>query len=93
MKLNLDKVLVRLSLDSEERTPMALRREIANAIYKTGKRGLADVALSTKMWNGSDETDYSKEEVDAIRSFVERSFIPAVIVAVNEVIDNANQQA
>lgn len=78
--------MVRLSLDSEERTPMALRKEIANAIYKTGKRGLADVALSIKMWNGSDDTDYSKEEVDAIRQFVEHSFIPAVIVAVHDVI-------
>ena len=87
MKLKLDKVMVRFSLDSEELTPMALRKEIANAIYKTGKRGLADVALSTK--NGSDDTDYSDEEVDAIKRFVEQNFIPAVIVAVQDVIKNA----
>ena len=49
MKLQLDNVMVRLSLDSEQRTQMELRKEIANAIYKTGRRGLADVALSTKM--------------------------------------------
>ena len=89
MKLKLDKAMVRFSLDSEELTPMALRKEIANAIYKTGKRGLADVALSTKMWNGSDDTDYSDEEVDAIKPFVEQNFIPAVIVAVQDVIKNA----
>ena len=87
--MKLDKVMVRFSLDSEELTPMALRKEIANAIYKTGKRGLADVALSTKMWNGSDDTDYSDEEVDAIKRFVEQNFIPAVIVAVQDVIKNA----
>ena len=57
MKLQLDNVMVRLSLDSEQRTQMELRKEIANAIYKTGRRGLADVALSTKMWNGSNDTD------------------------------------
>ena len=89
MKLKLDKVMVRFSLDSEELTPMALRKEIANAIYKTGKRGLADVALSTKMWNGSGDTDYSDEEGDAIKRFVEQNFIPAVIVAVQDVIKNA----
>lgn len=85
MKLKLDKVMVRFSLDSEELTPVALRKEIANAIYKTGKRGLADVALSTKMWNGSDDTDYSDEEVDAIKLFVEQNFVPAIIVALQEV--------
>ena len=55
----------------------------------TGRRGLADVALSTKMWNGSNDTDYTDEEVSAIKEFVEKNFIPAVIVAVNEVIEKA----
>lgn len=91
MKLQLDNVMVRLSLDSEQRTQMALRKEIANAIYKTGRRGLADVALSTKMWNGGDDTDYTPEEVDAIKDFVEKNFIPAVIVAVDEMIENAGK--
>lgn len=91
MKLQLDNVMVRLSLDSEQRTEMELGKEIANAIYKTGRRGLADVALSTKMWNGNNDTDYTDEEVVAIKDFVEKNFIPAVIVAVNEVIDNAEK--
>ena len=89
MKLQLDKVQVRLSLDSEQRTAMELRKETANAIYKIGRRGLADVALSTKMWNGSNDTDYTDEEVSAIKEFVEKNFIPAVIVAVNEVIESS----
>ena len=89
MKPQLDNVMVRLSLDSEQRTAMELRKEIANAIYKTGRRGLADVALSTKMWNGSNDTDYTDEEVSAIKEFVEKNFIPAVIVSVNEVIEKA----
>ena len=76
-------------MDSEQRTQMELRKEIANAIYKTGRRGLADVALSTKMWNGSNDTDYTDEEVSAIKEFVEKNFIPAVIVSVNEVIEKA----
>lgn len=76
-------------MDSEQRTAMELRKEIANAIYKTGRRGLADVALSTKMWNGSNDTDYTDEEVSAIKEFVEKNFIPAVIVSVNEVIEKA----
>lgn len=91
MKLQLDNVMVRLSLDSEQRTAMELRKEIANAIYKTGRRGLADVALSTKMWNGSNDTDYTDEEVGAIKDFVEKNFIPAVIVAVNEVIESSKK--
>lgn len=91
MKLQLDKVMVRLSLDSEQRTQMELRKEIANAIYKTGRRGLADVALSTKMWNGSNDTDYTDEEVSAIKEFVEKNFIPAVIVAVVEVIESSGK--
>ena len=74
MKLQLDNVMVRLSLDSEQRTAMELRKEIANAIYKTGRRGLADVALSTKMWNGSNDTDYTDEEVSAIKEFVEKNY-------------------
>lgn len=89
MKLQLDNVMVRLSLDSEQRTQMELRKEIANAIYKTGRRGLADVALSTRMWNGSNDTDFTDEVVSAIKDFVEKNFIPAVIVAVYEVIEKA----
>ena len=91
MKLQLDNVMVRLSLDSEQRTAMEMRKEIANAIHKTGRRGLADVALSTKMWNGSNDTDYTDEEVSAIKEFVEKNFIPAVIVAVNEVIESSGK--
>lgn len=89
MKVQLDNVMVRLSLDSEQRTAMELRKEIANAIYQNGRRGLADVALSTKMWNGNNDTDYTDDEVSAIKEFVEKNFIPAVIVAVNEVIEKA----
>lgn len=89
MKLQLDEVMVQLSLDSDKKVPMVLRKEIANAIYQTGRRGLADVALSTKMWNGSDDTDYSDDEVNAIKEFVEKSFVPAVIVAVQKIIDES----
>lgn len=93
MKLNLDNVSVRLSLASEERTTMALRKEIANAIYQTGRRGLADVALSTKMWNGSGETDYTDEEVDYLVDFVGKHFVPAVVAAVSEVVEEAKGEA
>lgn len=89
MKLNLDEVMVQLSLDSDKKVPMALRKEIANAIYQTGRRGLADVALSTKMWNGDKDTDYSDDEVNSIKEFVEKSFVPAVIVAVQKVIEES----
>jgi hypothetical protein len=91
MKLQLDEVMVQLSLDSDKKVPMVLRKEIANAIYQTGRRGLADVALSTKMWNGSDDTDYTDDEVNAIKEFVEKSFVPAVIVAVQKIIDESKQ--
>ena len=91
MKLQLDEVMVQLSLDSDKKVPIVLRKEIANAIYQTGRRGLADVALSTKMWNGSDDTDYTDDEVNAIKEFVEKSFVPAVIVAVQKIIDESKQ--
>lgn len=83
--------MVQLSLDSDKKVPMVLRKEIANAIYQTGRRGLADVALSTKMWNGSDDTDYTDDEVNAIKEFVEKSFVPAVIVAVQKIINESKQ--
>lgn len=89
MKLQLDEVMVQLSLDSDKKVPMVLRKEIANAIYQTGRRGLADVALSTKMWNGDKDTDYSDDEVNSIKEFVEKSFVPAVIVAVQKVIEES----
>ena len=89
MKLNLDEVMVQLSLDSDKKVPMALRKEIANSIYQTGRHGLADVALSTKMWNGDKDTDYSDDEVNSIKEFVEKSFVPAVIVAVQKVIEES----
>ena len=89
MKLNLDEVMVQLSLDSDKKVPMALRKEIANAISQTGRHGLADVTLSTKMWNGDKDTDYSDDEVNSIKEFVEKSFVPAVIVAVQKVIEES----
>ena len=89
MKLQLEKLKVKKSLTSDEVMEMEARKEIANGIYQQGTGGLADVALSTKMWNGGDETDYSEEEADAILEFVSKHYVPAVIIAVQDVINAA----
>ena len=41
------------------------------------------------MWNGSDETEYTDDEVKIIKELVERTTAPCFIDAVNAAIINA----
>lgn len=89
MKLQLEKLKVKKSLTSDEVMEMEARKEIANGIYQQGTGGLADAALAVKMWNGDDNTDYTEEEADAILQFTAKHYVPAVIIAVQDVINAA----
>ena len=62
-------------------------KQIPNIIYSQGAGlGLAGQALAVKMWNGSDDTDYTSEEASIIASIVEKTTAPCFIEAVNRAI-------
>lgn len=92
MKRNLENVEVFTSLDKSACQVINLRKSIANLIYNQGNGlGLEGVALSTKMWNGDDDIDYSEREVEIIRATVERCCAPCVIEAVNRIFGSKEE--
>lgn len=84
MKLKLEHLEVFMTLDKNQCQVVNARKQIANIIYSQGAGlGLAGQALAVKMWNGSDETEYTDEEVKIIKELVERTTAPCFIDAVN----------
>lgn len=90
MKIELEHLEVFMTLDKKQCQVVNARKQIANIIYSQGAGlGLAGQALAVKMWNGSDETEYTDEEVKIIKELVERTTAPCFIDAVNVAIGNA----
>ena len=80
-----------MTLDKNQCQVVNARKQIANIIYSQGAGlGLAGQALAVKMWNGSDETEYTDEEVKIIKELVERTTAPCFIDAVNATISSAS---
>ena len=78
-----------MTLDKNQCQVVNARKQIANIIYSQGAGlGLAGQALAVKMWNGSDETEYTDEEVKIIRELVERITAPCFIDAVSAAIND-----
>ena len=90
MKINLEHLEVFMTLDKNRCQVVNARKQIANIIYSQGAGlGLAGQALAVKMWNGSDETEYTDDEVKIIKELVERTTAPCFIDAVNTAIGNS----
>ena len=90
MKINLEHLEVFMTLDKNQCQVVNARKQIANIIYSQGAGlGLAGQALAVKMWNGSDETEYTDDEVKIIKELVERTTAPCFIDAVNTAIGNS----
>ena len=90
MKIELEYLEVFMTLDKNQCQVVNARKQIANIIYSQGAGlGLAGQALAVKMWNGSDETEYTDDEVKIIKELVERTTAPCFIDAVNTAISNA----
>ena len=90
MKLNLEHLEVFTTLDNTRCQVVNARKQIANIIYSQGAGyGLAGQALAIKMWNGSDDTEYTDDEVKIIKELVERTTAPCFIDAVNAAISNS----
>ena len=90
MKIELEHLEVFMTLDKNQCQVVNARKQIANIIYSQGAGlGLAGQALAVKMWNGSDETEYTDEEVKIIKELVERTTAPCFFGAVNAAISKA----
>lgn len=90
MKVKLEHLEVFMTLDKNQCQVVNARKQIANIIYSQGAGlGLAGQTLAVKMWNGSDETEYTDDEVKIIKGLVERTTAPCFIDAVNAAISNA----
>ena len=89
MKIELEQLEIFMTLDKKVSQVINSRKQIANLIYSQGAGfGLAGQALAVKMWNGSDDTDYTSEEASIIRSVVEKTTAPCFIEAVNRAVSD-----
>lgn len=92
MQIKLEQLEVFTTLDKTQCQVINARKQIANLIYSQGAGlGLAGQALAVKMWNGSNETEYSQEELDIIKGLVERATAPCFIEAVNRAINESSK--
>lgn len=90
MKIELEHLEVFVTLEKNQCQVVNARKQIANIIYSQGAGlGLAGQALAVKMWNGSDDTEYTDDEVKIIKELVERTTAPCFIDAVDAAISNA----
>ena len=91
MKLNLEHLEVFTTLDNTQCQVVNARKQIANIIYSQGAGyGLAGQALAIKMWNGSDDTEYTDDEVQIITELVERTTAPCFFMAIDKAIQAAS---
>ena len=89
MKIELEHLEVFTTLDNTQCQVVNARKQIANIIYSQGAGlGLEGQALAVKMWNGSDDTDYTSEEASIIASIVEKTTAPCFIEAVNSAVSD-----
>lgn len=78
MKVKLEHLEVFMTLDKNQCQVVNARKQIANIIYSQGAGlGLAGQALAVKMWNGSDETEYTDDEVKSSRNSLNAPPLPA----------------
>lgn len=78
MKVKLEHLEVFMTLDKNRCQVVNARKQIANIIYSQGAGlGLAGQALAVKMWNGSDETEYTDDEVKSSRNSLNALPLPA----------------
>lgn len=78
MKVKLEHLEVFMTLDKNQCQVVNARKQIANIIYSQGAGlGLAGQALAVKMWNGSDETEYTDDEVKSSRNSLSELPLPA----------------
>lgn len=90
MKIKFEHLEVFMTLDKNQCQVVNARKQIANLIYSQGAGlGLAGQALAVKMWNGSDDTEYTDDEVKIIKELVEHTTAPCFIDAVDAAISNA----
>ena len=91
MKIELEHLEVFTTLDNTQCQVVNARKQIANIIYSQGAGlGLAGQALAVKMWNGSDETEYTDDEVKIIKELVERTTAPCFFMAIDKAIQAAS---
>ena len=91
MKIELEHLEVFTTLDNTQCQVVNARKQIANIIYSQGAGyGLAGQALAIKMWNGSEDTEYSDDEVKIIKELVERTTAPCFFMAIDKAIHAAS---
>ena len=91
MKIELEHLEVFTTLDNTQCQVVNARKQIANIIYSQGAGyGLAGQALAIKMWNGSDDTEYTDDEVKIIKELVERTTAPCFFMAIDKAIQSAS---
>ena len=91
MKISLEHLEVFMTLDMKQCQVVNARKQIANIISSQGAGyGLAGQALAIKMWNGSEETEYSDDEVKIIKELSERTTAPCFFMAIDKAIQTAS---
>lgn len=89
MKINLEKVVLK-DLKGKVLGEMNAREIIANNMYtQGGKDNLSCMDLAKKMYNGNEDTEYTRAEVAIIRDTVYNNFVPMAIDAIVPIINEA----
>ncbi len=91
MKLNFDQVMIFNDVAKTSGEIKNIRKAFANFIY-TEENGILARAIANKIFNATDETDFTPEECFLIRQYC-HDLTPNYIDAIEEMLDDAEAQA
>lgn len=86
-KINFQQFKVYASITRKNVQTIDAREQFADMIY-THVNGIRAHALAMKIFKSDGETEYSKEEVQMIRSVAEQLCVPGFIDGLNEQLNN-----
>lgn len=82
MKIDLMNLKVYTDLKHEQCTNVDIKEQLAELIYQRGT-GIQAHALALKIYNSTEDTDYTTQEYNLLKSYVNSFCTPIIIDAIN----------
>ena len=82
MKIDLMNLKVYTDLKHEQCTNVDIKEQLAELIYQRGT-GIQAHALALKIYNSTEDTDYTTQEYNLLKGYVNNFCTPIIIDAIN----------
>lgn len=86
-KLNFKQLIIATDVSRKHCENIDSRESFANVLYRNGN-GIASHALALKIYNSTEDTEYTDEEINLIKEHANSYCKPFFIDALNQVVKN-----